>query len=187
MAEAQDTILYTYDELDRLVAVTYPDRARILYEYDAAGNRTAASVARIEAVEVDPGVEAVEESGIGYEKTAVDIILPQIEWQLSIFTGPNAGKSFTLKVENRLGRHPENDIIIEDLKISRRHAIIQWVDNQYRISDLGSANGTFINSARITAPTILKSGDMITIGNTHLNLQIITQPGEAGDQPTSVG
>jgi YD repeat-containing protein len=187
MVEARDTIRYKYDELDRLVEVQYPDGARLQYNYDAAGNRTSANVITIDAAEVEPVVEAVEEMGIGFEKTDVDIILPQIEWQLSIFTGPNAGKSFALKVESRLGRHPENDIIIEDLKISRRHAVIQWVDNQYMISDLGSANGTFINSERIAAPTKLENGDMITIGNTHLNVQVKTRAGEAGDQPTSVG
>ncbi|MCJ7622655.1 MAG: FHA domain-containing protein [Anaerolineaceae bacterium] len=187
MVEAQDTIQYTYDDLNRLVAVQYSDETRISYTYDAAGNRTAAKITGMDFAEVEQDVGTVEESGIGYQKTALDIILPQIEWQLSISTGPNAGASYTLKKETRLGRHPENDVIIEDLKISRRHAVIQWVDDHYRISDLGSANGTFINSERIAVPTILKNGDMITIGNTHLNLQIITTSGEDGEQPTSVG
>jgi adenylate cyclase len=69
----------------------------------------------------------------------------------------------------RIGRHPENDFILQESWISRRHAMIQQEANQhYHIIDLGSANGTFVNGSRIVTPTPLHTGDIIALGKTEM-------------------
>ncbi len=69
----------------------------------------------------------------------------------------------------RIGRHPENDFVLLESWISRKHAMIQQESNQhYHIIDLGSANGTFVNGTRIVTPTPLHTGDLIALGKTEL-------------------
>ncbi len=62
-----------------------------------------------------------------------------------------------------LGRAKDNDIVIENLSVSRNHARIRRQGNSYVLTDLNSANGTFVNNVRITKTEIL-DGDVITIG-----------------------
>lgn len=62
-----------------------------------------------------------------------------------------------------IGRAPDNDICIENLAVSGRHAAIETVLKDSFLIDLGSTNGTFVNGAAITRHT-LKNGDYITIG-----------------------
>lgn len=84
----------------------------------------------------------------------------------------------------RIGRHPENDFILQESWISRRHAMIQQESNQrYHIIDLGSANGTFVNGNRIVTPTPLHTGDIIGLGKTEL---IFTQQSAPQLKPTPI-
>jgi len=77
----------------------------------------------------------------------------------------------------RIGRHPENDFILKESWISRRHAMIQQESNhQYQIIDLGSANGTFVNGSRIITPTSLHTGDLVALGKTKLLFDQRTAP-----------
>lgn len=63
-----------------------------------------------------------------------------------------------------IGRSDDNDVVLDNPVVSRRHAILQLVEDQYQIVDLGSTNGTFVNGERIKAQ-ILKDGDEILIGS----------------------
>jgi adenylate cyclase len=77
----------------------------------------------------------------------------------------------------RIGRHPENDFILQESWISRRHAMIQQESNQqYHIIDLGSANGTFVNGSRIVTPTPVHTGDIIALGKTEFIFQHQSAP-----------
>lgn len=68
-----------------------------------------------------------------------------------------------------LGRDASNTIQIKDPLISRNHALIRSLGmEQYYVLDGGSRNGTFLNELRISTPTQLKSGDVVTLGNTKL-------------------
>jgi pSer/pThr/pTyr-binding forkhead associated (FHA) protein len=67
------------------------------------------------------------------------------------------------KEEAIIGRIQENDIIIDNLAVSRRHAKIYIKDGKVVIKDLGSANGTFVNGVQVDEAE-LKSGDIILIG-----------------------
>lgn len=65
-----------------------------------------------------------------------------------------------------IGRSSENQLVINDGNTSRRHAEIRKFGNSsYRIIDLGSANGTWVNGRRITTPRDLQDGDSVSIGN----------------------
>jgi|GEM_PF-4635051 len=75
-----------------------------------------------------------------------------------------AGRRVPLSANLRIGRAPDNNLILDDAQVSRHHAVITLVGNDYVISDLGSANGVLINGVRIQQPTILRAGDLIGIG-----------------------
>jgi len=63
-----------------------------------------------------------------------------------------------------IGRVPSNDLVVDDLLVSRNHASIRRLSNgSFEVVDLGSTNGTFVNGSRVTA-THLKEGDLISIG-----------------------
>ena len=71
-----------------------------------------------------------------------------------------------------IGRSPSNQLMIEDVKVSRRHAEIRLVaPGRYRLTDLGSANGTWINHRRLTAPCDLLDGDLVQIGASSLRFE----------------
>ena len=72
-----------------------------------------------------------------------------------------------------IGRLPENDIAIDNLSVSRKHAVIHSVRSGYVLRDLGSKNGTLLNGEKIEHGEI-KSGDAITIGKYEIAFQITT-------------
>ena len=62
-----------------------------------------------------------------------------------------------------IGRSPSNDISIPERHVSRQHAVIAFRDGIFMISDLGSANGTFVNDRRLEDPFPLAHGDVIRL------------------------
>jgi ABC-type multidrug transport system ATPase subunit len=62
-----------------------------------------------------------------------------------------------------IGRDPSNDVVLDSPLVSRYHAAVEKVGQRYRLRDLGSTNGTFVNDQRISAETWLKAGDTIRI------------------------
>jgi pilus assembly protein CpaF len=79
-----------------------------------------------------------------------------------------------------LGREAINDIMLQELEISRRHASITFVDGRHIIADLDSTNGTFVNGRRISTPITLRDGDVIDLGDSvSLVYSSPTQPDEA--------
>jgi transcriptional regulator with GAF, ATPase, and Fis domain len=67
-----------------------------------------------------------------------------------------------------IGRGATNDVALDDPAASRRQSIVRADDDGYLVSDLGSANGTYLNGSRVLAPARLKHGDEITIGSTRI-------------------
>lgn len=65
----------------------------------------------------------------------------------------------------RMGRAPQNEIILEAKNISRFHCQIKREQNRLVIEDLGSTNGTFVNEVRITEPHMLSVGDVVRVGH----------------------
>lgn len=78
--------------------------------------------------------------------------------------GPSSGTYFILEKEvTKVGRHPESDIFLDDITVSRRHAEFVIRDNDYSVEDAGSLNGTYLNRVRIDQGS-LKTGDEVQIG-----------------------
>jgi hypothetical protein len=91
--------------------------------------------------------------------------MSQDTWHLTIQRGPNAGSAYPLRGGTiNIGRNPDNQIVIQDPMISRYHARLTWQGNTFLLEDLGSANGTWINDARIANPVLLRPGDSIGLG-----------------------
>jgi hypothetical protein len=78
--------------------------------------------------------------------------------------GANAGSRFVLdRPVTSAGRHPESDIFLDDITVSRRHAEFRRADGEYLVVDVGSLNGTYVNHERIDQ-VVLASGDEVQIG-----------------------
>jgi len=87
---------------------------------------------------------------------------------LVVKRGPNAGTRFVMaKPVTTAGRHPESDIFLDDITVSRRHAEIRNEESSFRIADMGSLNGTYVNKLRVEEAD-LSSGDEIQIGKFRL-------------------
>jgi predicted component of type VI protein secretion system len=86
--------------------------------------------------------------------------------------GPSSLVTYEL-VQDRMtiGRKPENDIAIEwDKAVSRRHAELELVKGSWFVSDLDSANGTFVNGSKVDRKRALHAGDELRVGDTTLRL-----------------
>ena len=76
--------------------------------------------------------------------------LPDGVGMLVVRRGPNAGSTFVLESDDTtLGRHPDSDIFLDDVTVSRRHALVHRTDRGYEVQDAGSLNGTYVNHERI--------------------------------------
>jgi hypothetical protein len=71
-----------------------------------------------------------------------------------------------------IGRHEDNEIILPDVQVSRHHAEIVMQGGRWVISDLGSANGTFVNGQQTAGPQVLNHGDLIRVGQTQFRVEI---------------
>jgi len=79
-----------------------------------------------------------------------------------------------------IGRGADNDIVVNDSEVSRRHFSLTWDGRRYIIQDLGTANGTFVNGARLTATQAVQNGDVIGLGATvALTFQTVVPSGAA--------
>jgi pSer/pThr/pTyr-binding forkhead associated (FHA) protein len=95
--------------------------------------------------------------------------LPENEGILLVLKGPGAGARYLLDTnQTKIGRDTNNDIHLDDITVSRSHAMISK-NNGYSIKDLGSLNGTYINAISMKESNI-KAGDEIQIGKYHLTL-----------------
>ena len=84
--------------------------------------------------------------------------------------GGRAGEHFIPQGDRTtIGRSPDNDIFLDDVTVSRKHAVVLQSGGELRIEDLGSLNGTFVNRRRIDAATQLESGDEVQIGKYRLS------------------
>ena len=106
--------------------------------------------------------------GAGEVNTAeVSVTLDEIPEGLGMLVvkrGPNAGSKFVMENDvTRVGRHPDSDIFLDDITVSRRHAEFVHSGGSYRVRDVGSLNGTYLNRERIDDAS-LHSGDEVQIG-----------------------
>ena len=95
--------------------------------------------------------------------------LPKGEGILLILKGAGVGARYLLDAaQTKLGRDMSNEIILDDITVSRSHALITK-SNGYRIKDLGSLNGSYVNAVAVKESAI-NAGDEVQIGKYHLTL-----------------
>lgn len=87
---------------------------------------------------------------------------------LVVKRGPNAGSRFLLDAPvTTAGRHPESDIFLDDVTVSRRHAEFAREGDRFLVRDVGSLNGTYLGRERIEQAA-LANGDEVQIGKYRL-------------------
>ena len=117
----------------------------------------------ISIAKVDPLLEAPADD------VQVDLShLPAEGGVLIVRSGAQAGETFVLSDPlTRLGRHPDSEIMLDDITVSRRHADVERTATGYIARDAGSLNGTYVNQERIDeAP--LRQGDELQVGKFRL-------------------
>lgn len=89
----------------------------------------------------------------------------------------DSGGEYGLNRQTRIGRDGSNDVVLEnDTSASGFHARVEVVSGRVVVSDLGSANGTWVNGKRIMGPTVLNHGDRIRLGNRMFRLRVGDRP-----------
>jgi pSer/pThr/pTyr-binding forkhead associated (FHA) protein len=92
-----------------------------------------------------------------------------VGYQLTISKGSQQGRELTFEQsELHIGRTPENDVVLQDTGVSRRHVRILERMGRYFVQDLGSSNGTLVNDAPITGERELANGDRLALGAAEL-------------------
>ncbi len=94
------------------------------------------------------------------------------------------GRQWPLETNCPIGRSPSNHIIIDDRKVSRRHAVVHRQDvDEYWLVDLGSGNGSYVNGLRVSLPSRLNDGDVMSLGDFSLTFR---QASPAGAEKSAV-
>jgi hypothetical protein len=105
------------------------------------------------------------ETDVGHD---VAETLPPGSALLVVKRGPNAGSRFLLDQDvTTVGRHPESEIFLDDVTVSRRHAEFVRDERGFLVRDVGSLNGTYLNRERIDE-SALSSGDEVQVGKFRL-------------------
>jgi pSer/pThr/pTyr-binding forkhead associated (FHA) protein len=145
---------------------------------DRPGSSETTSVINLGALEEAPEQNDVPVDG---QLGAVDA-LPAGSALLVVKRGPNAGSRFLLDRDvTTAGRHPDSDIFLDDVTVSRRHADFRREGGVFSVLDVGSLNGTYVNRERIDS-AVLAGGDEVQIGKFRLVFLVGSrQPGGAAD------
>jgi pSer/pThr/pTyr-binding forkhead associated (FHA) protein len=98
------------------------------------------------------------------ELRAIDA-LPAGSALLIVAKGPGQGARFLLNEDKvTVGRHPGHEIFLDDITVSRSHAIFSRGSGCYSVTDAGSLNGTYVNRSLIDQSVPLRAGDEVQIG-----------------------
>jgi len=104
--------------------------------------------------------------------------LPAGSALLVVKRGPNAGSRFLLDQDTTsAGRHPDSDIFLDDVTVSRRHAEFRREGGEFVVIDVGSLNGTYVNREPVDQ-AVLANGDEVQIGK--FRLVFLTSAGSGG-------
>jgi pSer/pThr/pTyr-binding forkhead associated (FHA) protein len=127
-----------------------------------------------------PEAETSEPAGAGDSSAGGETFVERLQPGTALLVvrrGPASGARFLLDSDvTTAGRHPDSDIFLDDITVSRHHVEFRRSADGFSIRDLGSLNGTYVNRSRID-DTALVSGDEVQIGK--YRLQFLT----GGEQP----
>jgi pSer/pThr/pTyr-binding forkhead associated (FHA) protein len=121
-----------------------------------------------------------EERSLNDSDAAAVDALPPGSALLVVQRGPSAGSRFLLDTEVvTAGRHPDSEIFLDDVTVSRRHAEFRRTPEGFSVADVGSLNGTYVNRDRIDG-VALQGGDEVQIGKYRLVYFASHQTASAG-------
>lgn len=136
------------------------DETDIVLPVDPANADTAADTGRgaeLPAETAEPGLSAADQATIEALQTGTALLI--------VRHGPTAGARFLLDAEvTTVGRHPGNDIFLDDVTVSRKHAQFLRTPEGFRVRDVKSLNGTYVGRQRIDGEARLRTGDEVQIG-----------------------
>lgn len=113
-------------------------------------------------------VRSLEAADVTAQEQEAIAALPGSSALLIVRRGPSQGSRFLLDADiTTCGRHPDSDIFLDDVTVSRRHAEFRRNGANFEVRDLGSLNGTYFNGERIERHTLL-DGQEIQVGKFHL-------------------
>ncbi len=126
--------------------------------------------------------QPVEATGEAAEEEPLTVNVDDVPEGLGVVIvkrGPNAGSKLVLeKVVSTAGRHPDCDIFLDDITVSRRHAEFVRTGDAYSVRDVGSLNGTYVNRERVDESP-LTHGDEVQIGR----FKLVFFSGGLGEAP----
>jgi pSer/pThr/pTyr-binding forkhead associated (FHA) protein len=126
---------------------------------DSLDDRTI-TLSAVDPLQDAPGTEDDVVVPVGELPTEIGVLI--------VRAGAQAGSRFPLaEPVTRLGRHPDSEISLDDITVSRRHAEIERTPDGYVVRDAGSLNGTYVNQERIDQ-AVLRHGDELQIGKFRL-------------------
>lgn len=129
----------------------------------AAGDATTGALRLEEHEPVEAGEEAPESAAILRDLDPGNALLVGVR-------GPNLGSRFLLDRDVvTVGRHPDSDIFLDDITVSRRHAEFRRDQGRFWVHDVGSLNGTYVNGRRAD-DQMIGTGDEVQIGKFKLVL-----------------
>ncbi len=121
-------------------------------------------------VETDPTVLYVpisDRSGHPLSRDEASHIEGLTGFALVVERGPRTGMTYMLRTGNTtVGRHPESDIFLNDVTVSRHHCRFVLTGEEMRVEDSGSTNGTYVNDERVDQAQ-LNAGDEVMVGRFH--------------------
>lgn len=121
-------------------------------------------------VEIDPTVLYVpiaDRAGHPLSAEEASHVQGLTGFALVVEKGPRTGLSFVLKEGNTtVGRHPESDIFLNDVTVSRHHCRFVAGESSLSVEDSGSTNGTYVNDERVDSAS-LNAGDEVLVGRFH--------------------
>jgi len=123
-------------------------------------------------------LEEKERASLDDDDAAAVDALPRGSALLVVQRGPGAGNRFLLDQDVvTAGRHPESEIFLDDITVSRRHVEFRRTADGFTVSDVGSLNGTYVNRDRIDE-AVLANGDEVQVGKFRLVYFAGDVPGE---------
>ncbi|MCM6771887.1 FHA domain-containing protein [Nocardia sp. CDC159] len=146
-----------------------------------ACRRLRTNLAELEGLDPDPVTLALERQ-VRRQQPLLPIELPRGGTTLETTqSAPRAalrlsdGRTVEIDSGIRIGRLPDNDLVVDDARVSRHHARLVVREAGMLLVDLGSANGTYVNGTQIVDDTLLTDGDTIRIGSTAMRVEILAE------------
>jgi pSer/pThr/pTyr-binding forkhead associated (FHA) protein len=163
---AGDASLVTAETLGRLSQVFLTVAARVAEEAAPRLELETPVEPAVSARDAEPFVASAPPAAAPAAPSPEPVLPPPVKGpipEVLLFIGEKQIATFSLaKGELTIGRNLASDIVIDNVGVSRRHAVIKWSGDRATVKDLGSANGTFVNGQRVTSHD-LKDGDDILV------------------------